>query len=64
MGEGAVAHLAPPWLRLWTLVIPSQVEASSHSAPVRDSSTLPSMIIVILLTECFLDRPTRYLCDC
>jgi len=26
-------------------------------------NSLPSMIIVILLTECFLDRPTRYLCD-
>jgi len=28
------------------------------------SNSLPSMMIVILLTECFLDRPTRYLCDC
>ena len=28
------------------------------------SNSLPSMIIVILLTECYLDRPTRYLCDC
>jgi len=28
------------------------------------SNSLPSMIIVILLTESFLDRPTRYLCDC
>jgi len=28
------------------------------------SNSLFSMMIVILLTECFLDRPTRYLCDC
>jgi len=28
------------------------------------SNSLPSMMIVILLTECFLDRPTRYVYDC
>ena len=28
------------------------------------SNSLPSMMIVILLTECFLERPARYLCDC